>query len=412
MSFHSVAPVMGSSVRKGRVVRAAVAVGAGIALVAVIAVVFVGDGVTGRALTEKSNAEASSASAKSAAPKVVLTTKAKATTAVVVLTASDRKHMRSKISSLKATVESEQAQASKLDKTVRDEEGTIKDVVLKAKKMEEEAIKANKKAVERKQKAKSMITEAKNMQTESKEAKKKFVAQETPMENASKLSARDHSTYRKAELAVAQTVTLLSAKPTDAKLLKNVHKLVKEAQQARKHMEKDHDMLTTLEQKIASLQVGKASSFSALLGKSVSIKKEAGVVFETVVALKDESAHLKAKAGADVAKVETEMTAPDKLHSEAQALRDKYSSQLKKISSIEATMKAADMPPAPAVKKTATKHAKPVVAVTGRDSKGSSANKKVKGTAKLSKDKERSQFLAGLFSAPWDKAGGQDHASI
>ena len=28
------------------------------------------------------------------------------------------------------------------------------------------------------------------------------------------------------------------------------------------------------------------------------------------------------------------------------------------------------------------------------------------------KAKARSQFLAGLFSAPWDKAGGQDKASM
>ena len=42
------------------------------------------------------------------------------------------------------------------------------------------------------QKAKNMVKEATNMQKESKEAKKKFVAQETPMENASALSAHDH----------------------------------------------------------------------------------------------------------------------------------------------------------------------------------------------------------------------------
>jgi len=34
-----------------------------------------------------------------------------------------------------------------------------------------------------------------------------------------------------------------------------VHKLVKTAQQDRKNMEADHNMLTSLEQKIASLQV-------------------------------------------------------------------------------------------------------------------------------------------------------------
>ena len=49
-----------------------------------------------------------------------------------------------------------------------------------------------------------MVKESGHLLKESKTAKKKFVAQETPMENASKLSAQDHSTYRKAELAVAQ----------------------------------------------------------------------------------------------------------------------------------------------------------------------------------------------------------------
>ena len=67
------------------------------------------------------------------------------------------------------------------------------------------------------------------------------------------------STYRKAELAVAQTVTLLSQHPSDPKLLKKVHKLVKEAQTDRRNMEKDHTMLSTLEEKIASLQVLTAS---------------------------------------------------------------------------------------------------------------------------------------------------------
>lgn len=143
--------------------------GAGIALLAVIAMVFSGDGDS-RTLAEASQAEAAVAVAKPpSAPKVALT-------------ASDRQRMHSQISSLKAKVESEevskleqtvqvacaqkgtvtckrivivcvrQAKASKLDKIVREEEGTIKEVVLKAKKMEEEAQKAKKKAVERTQK--------------------------------------------------------------------------------------------------------------------------------------------------------------------------------------------------------------------------------------------------------------------
>ena len=45
-----------------------------------------------------------------------------------------------------------------------------------------------------------------------------------------------------------QTVTMLSRKPSDPKLLNKVHKLVKEAQADRKNMEKDHRMLSALEQ--------------------------------------------------------------------------------------------------------------------------------------------------------------------
>jgi len=48
---------------------------------------------------------------------------------------------------------------------------------------------------------------------------------------------------------------MLSRKPGDRKLLKKVHKLVKAAQTDRKNMEKDHEMLSSLERKIASLQV-------------------------------------------------------------------------------------------------------------------------------------------------------------
>ena len=40
--------------------------------------------------------------------------------------------------------------------------------------------------------AANMVKESANLLQESKQAKKKFVAQETPMENASKLSSADH----------------------------------------------------------------------------------------------------------------------------------------------------------------------------------------------------------------------------
>jgi len=77
-------------------------VGAGIALLAVIAMVFSGDGDS-RTLAEASQAEAAVAKPPSA-PKVALT-------------ASDRQRMHSQISSLKAKVENEEV--CKLEQTVQ-----------------------------------------------------------------------------------------------------------------------------------------------------------------------------------------------------------------------------------------------------------------------------------------------------
>jgi hypothetical protein len=285
--------------------------------------------------------------------------------------------------------------------------------------MEEEADKARAKAVERKQKAANMVKTSQHLVQESKDAKKKFVQEEAPMENASKLSAHDHSTYRKAELEVAQTVTMLSRKPGDAKLLKKVHKLVKEAQKDRKNMDKDHVMLSSLEEKIASLQVGKSNSFSSLKDESVSLRKRAGVVEETVKALKQESRHLRTKAEADIAKAKPEMSAPDKLHQEAQALRDKYSVQLKHISALQASLADnAKLSSHTAAKKTAApKTVKSAAASSASSAAASKAKQmsalpKLRGLATASKGAAHSKFLAGLFSAPWNKAGGRDTAAI
>jgi len=135
---------------------------------------------------------------------------------------------------------------------------------------------------------------------------------------------------------------------------------------------------------------------------------------------------LKSKAGADVSKVRTEISGPDQLHREATVLRAKYSSQLKRIASLDATLKSADeveaaadaaAAPRSSAKTTAGKHASRAAKATGQvaghgATAPSAADKHGNGHSKLSKAKARSQFLAGLFSAPWNKAGGLDHASM
>ena len=173
-----------------------------------------------------------------------------------------------------------------------------------------------------------MTQKSMDLRKESKVAKKKFVAQEKPLETASKLTAHDHSAYRKAELQVAAAVTMMSEKPSDAKLSRRVHKLVKAAQKDRAHMEKDRKMLQSLERNIASMQVGKAHSYSALLGQSVALKKKAGAVAATAKSLASESAQLHKQASADVGKAMQEQAGPDKLHGEAHALRVKYDEQV------------------------------------------------------------------------------------
>jgi len=50
------------------------------------------------------------------------------------------------IKSLKAKIRQEQGKASKLDETVREDLGSVKKVLLKAKKVEKEAMKAKKRA--------------------------------------------------------------------------------------------------------------------------------------------------------------------------------------------------------------------------------------------------------------------------
>jgi len=127
-----------------------------------------------------------------------------------------------------------------------------------------------------------------------------------------------------------------------------------------------------------------------------------------------------------VSKVQTEISEPEQLHREATALRAKYSRHLERIASLDATLKSADedeaaadaaAAPGSSAKTTEGKHAsraaKATELVAGHGATApSAADTQGNGHTKLSKAKARSQFLAGLFSAPWNEAGGLDHASI
>ena len=123
--------------RKGGAARVVVAVGSGIALLALVALVYSGSNDMGGTLAEKGQDDSSAkAKPKAAAP----------------MTPAQRDKIFGEIKSLKAKISTEESQASKLDSTVTEEEGSIKSVLLKAKKMEVEAVKAKHHAVQRKQK--------------------------------------------------------------------------------------------------------------------------------------------------------------------------------------------------------------------------------------------------------------------
>ena len=253
------------------------------------------------------------------------------------------------------------------------------------------------------------------------------------MEDASKLARSDHGQYRKAELEVAHLVTKLSEDPTDKKLASKVHKLVQEAQADRKHMDKDHSMLKSIEVKIGSMQLGKSMSYTAMKDESLALSKKAKEVKDTAQALKDESAHLQMKADKDVVKIETQMVGPEKLHSQAESLRARYQKQMAQIAGLKAELKKPLTVPALTKAARASMHtrmrgleaaaagsikglnarwADPAESRQGAQDRSIGSAAAHEADSNLgrqapipahSRAKARAQFLAGLFSSPWDK---------
>ena len=196
-------------------------------------------------------------------------------------------------------------------------------------------------------------------------------------------------------------------------------KLEKLHERDRAHMEKDHQMLNSLERNIASMQVGKAGSYSALLGESVALKKKASNMAQTARALGDESSHLQQQATADVGKATKEQAGPDKLHGEAHALRLRYGAQMAKMSLLEKELRASRPASKPAEKAAHKASLSGAVSATPAALTGAGSGKgaaKAGGSSALSqaesKGKARQQFLAGLFSRSWNKVKpGQDRAT-
>jgi hypothetical protein len=121
------------------------------------------------------------------APKIALAIRSAGTSqpaAPKVLIAPDRQQMKSEIAMLKSKVLDDETKASKLDKSVTEEESSIKQVLYTAKKMEKESLKAKDHALKRGTEATKLMKMSAKVKKDGVEAKKEFVAQETPMMKA------------------------------------------------------------------------------------------------------------------------------------------------------------------------------------------------------------------------------------
>ena len=118
------------------------------------------------------------------APKIALAIRSSGTSQPAAPIAPDRQQMKSEIAMLKSKVLDDETKASKLDKSVTEEESSIKQVLYTAKKMEKESLKAKDHALKRGTEATKLMKMSAKVEKDGVEAKKEFVAQETPMMKA------------------------------------------------------------------------------------------------------------------------------------------------------------------------------------------------------------------------------------
>eukprot|EP00960_Hanusia_phi_P045305 757155-Hanusia_phi.AAC.1 len=248
----------------------------------------------------------------------------------------DVKSMKKQIKLLRKKAEDERSKAAQWDKTVQNQETALKKKLEKAKDDELLSSQDEDLAQDDVVKASKMRKRAQKLKDESDAARRKFVAQEHPIEMATKLAGHDHKEYRRAELAVASEVAKLSEHPSDSALRNKVDHLVSISKKAKARMEDDSKLLKKLESKTADAELGGQRGYAHLRAKSVEIAKQAESVAENAVALAKRGEKLKAVADKITKKVVKDLQAPDALHHRAQKERKAYKAHMLLIRRLQA----------------------------------------------------------------------------
>uniref|UniRef100_A0A6U6DUI0 Uncharacterized protein n=3 Tax=Guillardia theta TaxID=55529 RepID=A0A6U6DUI0_GUITH len=256
--------------------------------------------------------------------------------AVTKESSDDVKSMKEKIKQLRKQAEDERSKAANWDKTVRKQETGLKKKLEKAKDDELLSSQDEDLAQEDVERASKMRKRAQRLKDESDAARRKFVAQEHPIEMATKLAGHDHKEYRRAELAVASEVAKLSEHPNDSALRKKVDHLVSISKKAKARMEDDGKLLKKLESKTADAELGGQRGYAHLRAKSVEIAKQAESVAENAVSLAKRGEKLKAAANKITEKVVKDLKVPDALHLRAQKERKAYKAHMLLIRRLQA----------------------------------------------------------------------------
>mmetsp|Transcript_10980 Transcript_10980/g.25876 ORF Transcript_10980/g.25876 Transcript_10980/m.25876 type:complete len:497 (-) Transcript_10980:173-1663(-) len=313
-----------------RMQRAIVATASGIALLVLVALVNLGSNDTSRNAIELEMLKALEQSGKTTAAHA-----GGKTFDVAALVAEGQDTVKEELKSLQHKASKEDAKASKLDKEVVDAEKRLKKFVLDAKRDQDTGKESEVEAKEDVSHASLLRRKAQKLRDESEKARRAFVAQEKPVEMATKLAAHDHHNYRKDELLVAQEVALLSEHPTDPKLRAKVDKLVKQSKVAKGRMEEDSELLRKLEKQTASARLGGTKGYTHLKAQSVAIAKKAEQLADEAVELAKSGHSMKAKAREIVKKVEEKEAKPDALHAQADSIRADYKTKMAQVAQLE-----------------------------------------------------------------------------
>jgi len=255
-----------------------------------------------------------------------------------VLIAEGKTEVRTAEGKLEKSAKSEQASATALDKKVEKMEEKLRVKLIKAKREEQTGMESEATAKQDVKQASELRIKAQNLKDKSEAARKAFVKQEHPVEMATQLAAHDHKEYRKAELAVAKEVAVLSEHPESVKIRAKVDKLVAKSKNDKSKMAEDAQLLKKLEGRTASAKFGGSHGFAHLKEESVKIAKKAELIADKAVTLAKEGHVMKKKANKLIHEVQKEQRKPDQLHKQAEAERAKYDQHLKEVTKLKGAM--------------------------------------------------------------------------